>query len=324
VEAFPTAGFTDNDGNVTDDDTDGDGVLDVFDSSPGHGADFTAPEDTDSDGTPDFLDLDSDNDGTGDIIESGLTLSGNDNDGDGIDDAVGASFADPNGIVNNPSNDLGNQTGDTSEVGFREVSELSAVELTKEIIAATNAASGITGNFDVTYQLVLENTGDLTLDDLRLTEDLATQFGGAFVGISGTPTISAGPGSVVPGVNPNFDGGITDANIFDGTSGEIEAGEFILVNFVAEVNPNSPTAILNANDELVNQAIGGGDDTNGNSLSDFSDDPTNANDNDLNGDGNADDPTVVAFFAIDLIKSAGPCGQLRCDVQLCGREHGYR
>ena len=87
IEAFPTADFTANDGDVTDDDSDGDGVLDVFDSSPGHGADFTAPEDTDSDGTPDFLDLDSDADGLSDTAESGLT-PGADNDGDGIADNI--------------------------------------------------------------------------------------------------------------------------------------------------------------------------------------------------------------------------------------------
>ena len=85
VEAFPTAGYTTNDGDVTNDDSDGDGILDVFDSSIGHAGDFTTPEDTDSDGTPDFRDTDSDNDGIDDIVESGLTLSGNDANMDGID-----------------------------------------------------------------------------------------------------------------------------------------------------------------------------------------------------------------------------------------------
>ena len=240
-----------------------------------------------------------------DTAESGLPAPGADNDGDGIADNIAPnSFADTDGIVSDTSTDLGNQTGDTTEVAFREVGAR-AVELTKQIINVAPAASGTSGNFDVTYVFVLENTGDVTLDNLRLTDDFASQFGGGFVGIVGTPTIAAGPGAVVPGANPAFDGGITNANIFNGTSGEIEVGEFIDVTLVVEVDPDSPTVVLNANDQLLNQATGGGDDDSGNSVDDFSDDPTDATDNDLNGDGNADDPTIVSFSAVNLIKSAG-------------------
>ena len=46
------------------------------------------PIDTDEDGMPDYLDLDSDNAQTDDTDEAGITLTGNDNDGDGLDDAV--------------------------------------------------------------------------------------------------------------------------------------------------------------------------------------------------------------------------------------------
>ena len=45
VEAFPTAGYTTNDGDVSNDDSDGDGIIDAFDTTPGHGGDFTTPED---------------------------------------------------------------------------------------------------------------------------------------------------------------------------------------------------------------------------------------------------------------------------------------
>ena len=122
VEAFPTVGYTTNDGDVTDDDTDGDGVIDAFDTTTGHGGDFTTPEDTDSDGTADFLDADSDNDGLDDIVESGQTLSGTDANGDGIDDAVNASYSDPNGDVDDPINDLENNTdNDPTDVDYRSV-----------------------------------------------------------------------------------------------------------------------------------------------------------------------------------------------------------
>ena len=127
IEARPTASYTTNDGDVTDNDADGDGVIDQFDANDGttqlFGGTFTTPEDTDGDLTPDYFDTDSDDDTLLDSTESGLTLSGIDTNGDGIDDdvSIGASYADPDGVVNNPSSDLDNEIGDTSEVAYREV-----------------------------------------------------------------------------------------------------------------------------------------------------------------------------------------------------------
>lgn len=124
VEARATAGYTTNDGDVTNNDADGDGVLDQYDANDAttglFGGTFANPVDTDGDGVADYRDTNSDNDGLSDTAESGLTLSGNDTNGDGIDDGVGASYADPDGVVNNPSANLDNEYGDTSEIAFRE------------------------------------------------------------------------------------------------------------------------------------------------------------------------------------------------------------
>ena len=82
------AGDPDNDAilNYLDPDDDNDRIPDVIedpdfdmDNNPA-----TNPLDYDLDGTPDYLDLDSDNDGLTDADESGA--SGNDSDGDNIDD----------------------------------------------------------------------------------------------------------------------------------------------------------------------------------------------------------------------------------------------
>ena len=82
------AGDPDNDAilNYLDPDDDNDRIPDVvedpdfdMDNNPA-----TNPLDSDLDGTPDYLDLDSDNDGLTDADESGA--SGNDSDGDNIDD----------------------------------------------------------------------------------------------------------------------------------------------------------------------------------------------------------------------------------------------
>ena len=120
VEAQPTTGYQ---SPSIGSDADGNGVVDTFDNGTGdHGGSFTTPVDSDWDGTPDYLDTDSDNDGIDDTTESGLTLSGTDADGDGIDDGVAPlSYADTDGIISDPTTDLDNEFGDTSEVAYREV-----------------------------------------------------------------------------------------------------------------------------------------------------------------------------------------------------------
>ena len=77
--------------------------------------------DTDTDGTPDFLDSDSDGDQTLDAEESGLPFTGivapN-----GMDQGVKTSddYSDVNGIVNDPDTDLAKITTTTSEVDYRD------------------------------------------------------------------------------------------------------------------------------------------------------------------------------------------------------------
>ena len=58
------------------------------------------PIDTDADGTPDYLDTDSDNDGIDDVIEGNQgTLTGTDTDGDGLDDGFeGDNLDDPDDV----------------------------------------------------------------------------------------------------------------------------------------------------------------------------------------------------------------------------------
>ena len=89
---------SDNDGvpdsveaGTSGNDTDGDGIDDTFDVDQTGGADVNGDGvddavnvlDTDSDGAPDYLDIDSDNDG---ILDATEVDTGTDTDGDGIDD----------------------------------------------------------------------------------------------------------------------------------------------------------------------------------------------------------------------------------------------
>lgn len=64
-----------------------------------------SPTNTDAADNPDYLDTDSDNEGGNDSIEAEITLTGNDIDNDGLDDAVDAdtsSYADPGGTIDDP------------------------------------------------------------------------------------------------------------------------------------------------------------------------------------------------------------------------------
>ena len=75
---------TDNDGtpNFRDLDSDNDGITDAIEKGP-NGA---TPIDTDNDGTPDYKDLDSDNDGITDAVEKGTGVTPVDTDNDGTPD----------------------------------------------------------------------------------------------------------------------------------------------------------------------------------------------------------------------------------------------
>ena len=163
VEGQTTAGYI----PPTNMDSDGDGVDDAFD--PDSGGQFTIPVDTDGDGTTDHLDSDSDNDGIDDIVESGLVLNGSDADGDGIDDAVNASYANTDGDVNDPSNVLDNETGDTTEVAYREaVADLVTVKTLASL--DDTPAEGDT----VTFQIEVTNNGTAQATNVTLTDSLPT------------------------------------------------------------------------------------------------------------------------------------------------------
>jgi VCBS repeat-containing protein len=106
AEARPTAGYVSSThtGNADNGGINDDGLH--------------VPVDTDGDGTPDYLDTDSDNDGIADAEESGLA-PGADGNGDGIGDGVGASYADPDGSVNVPAQDLANAVPGSEEADYR-------------------------------------------------------------------------------------------------------------------------------------------------------------------------------------------------------------
>ncbi|TDS17116.1 gliding motility-associated-like protein [Maribacter caenipelagi] len=120
-------------------DSDGNGLADNYEVVPaGSGESINQPENSDGQDSPDFRDLDSDNDGVSDYVEAYDTdadntadtpISGVDSDNDGLDDNFDLSISAPNGIADangatNNNQDVDNFPNDqdpfTSEVDFRD------------------------------------------------------------------------------------------------------------------------------------------------------------------------------------------------------------
>ncbi|MFK8030357.1 MAG: DUF4347 domain-containing protein [Gammaproteobacteria bacterium] len=123
--------FNDTDGDANgsgerdyrDTDSDGDSIPDTLEA----GSDTATLRDTDSDGIPDFLDTDSDGDGIGDLEESGMTtaMSGEDTNGNGIDDNIDATFIDGTDANENGVDDSF-EPGDLDRDGIADYLDLDA------------------------------------------------------------------------------------------------------------------------------------------------------------------------------------------------------
>ena len=128
IEGQPTEGYVPPSGE----DTDNDGLDDAYEGSGNEGI---TPEDTDQDGTPDYLDDDSDNDLVPDSNEGhdfdydgepDNTYTGVDTDNDGLDDGYEGSDVndgyDVNDEIEDPANDLPD-TDETEDVNYRDLDD---------------------------------------------------------------------------------------------------------------------------------------------------------------------------------------------------------
>ncbi|NET10013.1 MAG: hypothetical protein F6K16_36010, partial [Symploca sp. SIO2B6] len=123
IEAQPTVGYIAPSGV----DNNGNGIDDAYDPAQG-GTPITPVDTFPADGTPDYLDLDSDDDGLPDAVENNkpaTQASGSDIDQDGLDDAFDTVdnriVWDVNDNIENPPADMPNSNG-TGDVDYREPS----------------------------------------------------------------------------------------------------------------------------------------------------------------------------------------------------------
>ncbi len=163
----------------------------------------------------------------------------------------------------------------------------SAISLTKEVAEVTQVGS----NLRLRFRLVIQNTGVLNLNNLSLVDDVSTQFGSAFVAYeTGSSTIVSSTATT----NPNITNSLP--NLFDGTSGRLDAGQQITFDFSVLINPQA-SGIPNP---LTNQARITGEDVAapGSFITDLSDsgvDPTTTNPGAPGDTTGSDDPTPITY-----------------------------
>lgn len=213
---------TDGDGipNYQDLDSDGDGIPDNVEAQTSlnyiapsgidannNGLDDAyesngiTPVDTDGDGAPDFMDLDSDNDGTSDTTEAVLTLSGSDSDNDGLDNNIDTTtgYADPGGTIDNPLNTNGgslmlpDSDGDVTSGGDLDFRDDTFDDNDPPSITATGNQTFCPGDpIPVVETVEITDTDSSTLDAVYIQITSNYDVSGDVLSLTGThPNITA-------------------------------------------------------------------------------------------------------------------------------------
>ncbi|EKV00330.1 hypothetical protein Lepto7375DRAFT_2437 [Leptolyngbya sp. PCC 7375] len=222
-------------------------------------------------------------------------------------EAIGTS---PNGTNVDDDSDDGLETdadgdGNGNEPGENDPTpvqlppaESPAIGVSKRVVSAATQADG---DFEVVYETTVENLGNVTLNNVQLTEDLDDTYGEGAFSIIGAPVFTARglANEVTLTPNANF-----DADEPNGTPGDtsilaaaqtLQVGENSTFQFTVEVESD----LVTTPDTFVNQIEAVGTSPNGTNVNDESDDgiDTDANPNDGNPGGgpNENDPTPVVL-----------------------------
>ena len=168
----------------------------------------------------------------------------------------------------------------------------------------------VNGNFLVTFAATVENTGTIDLENLSLTEDLASQFGSLFVDARSVTLVSGTTNSSSSISLSNVFNGSSDVELLDQSVNNIlHVGDSFTFEFVVEVDGAA------AGQQLDNHIIASGDaiDEAGNTIfnqsggvltaqdvsdSGFSPNSDNAGQPDDNG--TTEDATQVEFPLVDF------------------------
>ncbi len=154
------------------------------------------PTNTDGSDNPDYLDLDSDNDGSDDTSESGLTLANSDSDSDGLDDNIDATsdYTDVSGTIDNPLSgpvqlpDVDSDATSGGDLDFRDDSIDNAdLRLTKSVDNPTPSVG-----LNVVFDLALTNDGPRDATGVEVTDLLPSGY--TYVSHTGDGSYNSGTG----------------------------------------------------------------------------------------------------------------------------------
>ncbi len=137
------------------------------------------------------------------------------------------------------------------------------------------------GTVDLPYTVNIRNTGNSTLDNLQLVDNIAAQFGSAFLASNAADTsggVLAGPIVSTANGNPTLPTALTNSyngtgNLFDGATGSLAPLDEISITFTVRINPRASGAPT----QFANTATASADDPTDNRVSDLSNtglDPT--------------------------------------------------
>lgn len=146
-------------------------------------------------------------------------------------------------------------------------------------IGVAKTANSITdlgnSNFQLTYNIVVQNLGNIDLNNLQLTENLSNTFGTTPFTVN---RVSSSPGNLTP--NSNFNG-ITDTNLLTGTD-TLAVGETKTIELVITITPGNNLGPYENQVEATAQSPAGS--TRDTSTSGFNPDPDNDGDPTNNND----------------------------------------
>ena len=111
------------------------------------------------------------------------------------------------------------------------------LNIDKTISANVPAASLLSGNREITFQIEINNdpSSDVQVENLTLTDNLGNICNPSNIISVSQPQIISSTATTDPNININFDG-MGDTNIFDTTSGILEPGQSITIEYTVEVD----------------------------------------------------------------------------------------
>ncbi|MHB0756193.1 T9SS type B sorting domain-containing protein [Polaribacter sp. M15] len=140
---------------------------------------------------------------------------------------------------------------DCSLVGMRFLFTASS-DTNKVITSTIPEPNEILEHEEITFQTTIENTSQaVELDNLQLQENVNNVCGVNIISVS-TPTIVSSTATTDPILNPSFNG-VSDTNVFDGSSGLLKIREKITIEYTVVFNEaciGNNTSIFSGQDPL--------------------------------------------------------------------------